>query len=169
VRDERQRVYRLTGIAEDITERKRAKAVLERRERYLTALVGVQRRLLAVGGERRDLYSSVLPVLGQVAAASRIHVYENLGDNLSRERATWCAPGVPPQPRPLLRYGSLSEPWQSRLVAGEILQGQTADLPAAARSFFAADTRAFLLLPLFVNGEFFGCVTFDNRRDAHTW
>ncbi|ERN41979.1 PAS domain S-box [Rubidibacter lacunae KORDI 51-2] len=173
VRDGNGHIYRLAGIAQDITESKRAKEALERRERYLTALVGVQRRLLAAG-TNRNLYSEAISILGLVSAASRIHVYENTCDEngcwRAHERAAWHAPDVPPNARPELDYSTLSDDWRSRLLAGEIRQGIVAELPAGERHFFSAeDALAFLVLPLFVNGNFFGSIVFDNCREAREW
>jgi PAS domain S-box-containing protein len=71
------------GTLNDITERHKSEEVLCKRERYLAALVEVQRRLLAFKGDSQNEqfspnpYTEILEILGQVSGASRVYVFEN--------------------------------------------------------------------------------------------
>ena len=62
--DEEGTLLGMAGTLNDITERKRTSDALARRERYLTALVDMQQRLLSVQ-EGGDLYGPALAPLGQ--------------------------------------------------------------------------------------------------------
>ena len=178
VRDDLGRVYRLAGIAEDITGRKRAKATLETRERYLSALVDMQRRLLAATVDG-DLYSEVLPILGRVASADTIYVYENATDDRpgARLQASWQAGPDDSDPKAtdtlpdrLEQYAQFSGCWSQTLQQGEIVSGAIAELDSAERAFFQGrETRWVLALPLLVAGKFFGFIGFESARNRATW
>ena len=178
VRDERGKVYRIAGIAEDITERKQAKEALKKRERYLKALVGVQRRLLASAVDE-SLYQEVLAILGEACEASRIYVYENFVDEegkpRGRECAQWCAtkscPQINHEAHQNFSYQEyLGTEAVAQLEKGEFLQKIVSDLPEEKQAFFdEQNILSFLMIPLIVNGEFFGVIGFDNCEANTTW
>lgn len=173
------KVYRLAGIAADITDRKQAKEALQKRERYLTALVAVQRRLLA-SNVNYDLYNEVLEILGQSFDASRICVYENYRDEQGRLCAIACAEwqdsalGIdadPPLPESL-RYAALSPSWQVKCANGEIVQGSYDDpnLTPVERHFLESlQALSFLIIPLMVGGECFGLMAFVRCDENRSW
>lgn len=176
VKDDKGRVYRLAGIAEDITERKHAKEALKRRERYLKALVGVQRRLLASRVDE-SLYREVLGILGEACEASRIYVYENAidenGQVCAQECAQWRAShacSLSNVERPVFYYESLGEECYEKLQGGEFLQKTVAELPEEIQPFFTErQIVSFLMIPLIINGEFFGVIGFDNCQENTSW
>ncbi|MEO0948600.1 MAG: PAS domain S-box protein, partial [Cyanobacteria bacterium J06641_5] len=189
VRDDRGQVYRLAGIAEDITERKRAKATLETRERYLSALVDMQRHLLAAKVDS-DLYDEVLAILGRVADVGTIYVYENAPDGQpgARLRAQWqveparsssevsgnttaaAAADIAALPVQLEAYAQFSPSWSQSLQHGELVNGAVSELDPSERAFFQGrGTRWVLALPLLVAGEFFGFIGFESSKERATW
>ncbi|NBD32644.1 MAG: PAS domain S-box protein, partial [Cyanobacteria bacterium] len=176
VRNAKGKVYRIAGIAEDITERKQAKEALQKRERYLKALVGVQRRLLASTVDQA-LYQEVLGILGEACAANRIYVYENFVDEQGRLRGRKCAQWYCDRidssnfdEQPYFCYENLGADCYQKLRQGECLQATVTDLPPATQAFFwKQNIISFLMLPLMVNGEFFGVIGFDNCEVARNW
>lgn len=176
VRDDKGQVYRIAGIAEDITERKRSKEALKRRERYLKALVGVQRRLLASQVDE-SLYREVLAILGDACEASRIYVYENAIDENGKVCAQECAEwqmshacSLSNGERPVFYYESLGEECYEQLQRGEFLQKTVAELPEEIQPFFTErQIVSFLMIPLIINGEFFGVIGFDNCQEGTSW
>lgn len=177
VRNPKGRVYRIAGIAEDITERKQAKQALKKRERYLKALVGVQRRLLASKVDE-SLYKEVLAILGEACEASRIYVYENFtdenGTRYGYECAQWSSQDhyhLRPHTNGYFCYERcLGTELYNQLKQGEFLQIKTSDLPAEIQPFFwEQPIFSFLMIPLMVNGEFFGVIGFDNCEAGATW
>ncbi len=167
----------LAGTLNDFTERKHADGALARRERYLTALVDMQQRLLATqdGG---DLYGPALAPLGQASGASRVYVFElhraQDGSVLCSQRAEWCAPGVRPEiDNPDLQSLPM-EPalrrWTETLSRGDVIEGLVTDFPASERELLEPQgILSLLALPLRVRGVLTGFVGFDNCNEARRW
>ncbi|AKQ69891.1 sensor histidine kinase/response regulator [Myxococcus hansupus] len=167
----------LAGTLNDFTERKHADGALARRERYLTALVDMQQRLLATqdGG---DLYGPALAPLGQASGASRVYVFElhraQDGSVLCSQRAEWCAPGVRPEiDNPDLQSLPM-EPalrrWMETLSRGDVIEGLVTDFPASERELLEPQgILSLLALPLRVRGVLTGFVGFDNCNEARRW
>lgn len=176
VRNEKGSVYRIAGIAEDITERKQAKEALKKRERYLKALVGVQRRLLASTVDKA-LYQEVLAILGEACEANRIYVYENVVDEQGQVCGYQCAQWYShsryyssSQRSSYFSYESLGSEYYHKLKQGEFLQQNVTDLPLDKQNLFWQDnTISFLILPLMVNGGFFGVIWFVNCEIPKQW
>ncbi|MEQ8998332.1 MAG: PAS domain S-box protein [Coleofasciculus sp. B1-GNL1-01] len=167
----------LICVCRDITERKKTEASLAKRDRYLTALVEVQRQLLAAP-VNQDVYQQILTILAPIADANRIYVFENhydeSGQLMSSQRAEWCAPGIEPQlDNPALQnvsYYDIVPRWMEVLAQGGIINGIVADFPASERSILEPQgILSILALPLIVNGEFFGFIGFDNCVEARQW
>jgi len=144
-----------------------------KREQYLSALAEVQRRLLAFRGEGR-CYEDVLEPLGVVSGASRVYVFENHRDESGRmlmsQKAEWCAKGVKPEiDNPLLQNYPYDD-YAARLLKGEILTGIVRNLPDFVRAVLEPQgILTILLIPLFVNGEPFGFIGFDNCAEEREW
>jgi signal transduction histidine kinase/DNA-binding response OmpR family regulator len=141
-----------------------------RRERYLAALVEVQRQLLSLQ-EQQTPYSKILQRLGQVATASRVYLYEKQHDLDGRliivQRAEWNAPEVASS---LMLAEEVWDRWAIPLARGEIISGTIAQVSEAERRFMKArGSLSILVLPLMVNGEFWGFIGFDDCLHARAW
>ncbi|MBN8472555.1 PAS domain S-box protein [Corallococcus exiguus] len=167
----------MAGTLNDITERKRTSDALARRERYLTALVDMQQRLLSVP-EGGDLYSPALAPLGQASGASRVYVFETYtnakGTLMCSQRAEWCAPGVTPEiDNPMLQdlpMRPILERWATVLERGEVVTGRVATFPSVERDLLEPQgILTLLVLPLRVQGRLVGFVGFDNCFEAREW
>jgi PAS domain S-box-containing protein len=175
--DEDGRVLGTAGTLNDVTERKAADLALARRERYLTALVEMQQRLLATP-EGGDLYGPALAPLGQASGASRVYVFEMHhgpdGVQLCSQRAEWCAPGVKPEiDNPELQNLPM-EPilarWTEVLSRGDVIEGLVAGFPEGERALLDPQgILSLLVLPLRVQGVLAGFIGFDNVAEARTW
>lgn len=171
------KVIGVLGTYEDITERRRAEASLAQREHYLATLVEVQRQLL-VCDSQDDIYSAVLELLGKVAAASRVYVFKNSydaeGQLVMSQKGEWCAAGITPQiDNPDLQnlcYSQTSSRLQELLSKGEIFSGIVTTLPESERALLEAQgILSILILPLSVEGDFFGFIGFDNCVESRAW
>ncbi|MFP2928931.1 PAS domain S-box protein [Pyxidicoccus sp. 3LG] len=175
--DEAGNVLCTSGTLNDVTARKTADLALARRERYLTALVEMQHRLLGTpdGG---DLYGPALAPLGQASGASRVYVFELHqgpgGELLCSQRAEWCAPGVKPEiDNPELQSLPMRPTlgrWADTLPRGEVIEGLVADFPEVERALLEPQgILSILVLPLRVQGVLTGFVGFDNVAEARAW
>jgi PAS domain S-box-containing protein len=167
----------LICVCRDITDRKKSEEALAKRERYLAALVDVQRRLLA-GVDRLLSDASIIEPLGRAAGASRVYLFENHRDETGRlianQRVEWCAAGIIPQmPNPDVQtfaYHQVCSRWEKLLSRGEIVMGLTTHFPKSERQHLEIqDILSILVLPLMVNGEFFGLIGFDRCEEAKVW
>ena len=172
------------GTLHDITERHLGEAALAERERYLAALVEVQRRLLAFERDtqqafiRQKPYNEILKVLGQVSGASRVYVFENHRDERGRllmsQKAEWCAPAIRPKIDDAtgqnLVYDDLFPRWRQILSQNAIIAGIVTEFPESERVLLERQgILSILILPLTVNGTFFGFIGFDNCTEDHPW
>jgi PAS domain S-box-containing protein len=168
------------GTSRDISDRKATEIALLKRERYLAALVEIQRQLLSFDGTGypQSLYERVLEPLGQAAIASRVYVFENSqhasGKLLLSRRAEWCAEGISPQmDNPILQnlsYETWFPRWAEILAQGGIVSGVVSELPLSEQQILhPQDILSILILPIFVDGQFFGFIGFDHCLEARQW
>jgi len=177
VKDAAGNIIGVSKIARDITQHKRSKEELAKRERYLAALVEVQRHLLT-SQDPANFYTKVLELLGQAADASRVYVFENYQDGAGRplmsQRAEWCNQDIHPEiDNPTLQnlaYDDFFPRWTQALAQGEIIVGKVAEFPESERRILMPQgILSILILPLMVNRQFFGFIGFDNCIEAYTW
>ncbi|WP_254568728.1 PAS domain S-box protein [Oscillatoria sp. HE19RPO] len=165
------------AAVEDITDRKQAEAEKEKRDRYLTALVAIQNQLLNASVDT-DLYELIMSILGPVSGASRLYIFENSHDSQGRlvtsQKAEWCAEGIESQlDNPDLQncpYEEFFTRLPNTLGKGEIIEGIVSNFSDSERLVLEPQgIEAILLLPLMVNGDFFGFIGFDNCKEAQPW
>jgi PAS domain S-box-containing protein len=165
------------GTINDITRRREATDALARRERYLTAVVEIQQRLLG-SSHAENFYSALMEPLGEAAGASRAYFFEAQrspdGNLLFSQRAEWCAPGVTPElDNPALQDMQLEQqmPHLYELLSrGQYLSGRVKDLPPEERAVLEPQhIRSVLTLPLWVHGTLAGFIGFDNCAEERAW
>ena len=151
---------------------------LLRRERYLEAVVTMQRRLLSTTSDELGALNWALEPLALAAQASRVYLFENHegpgGEPLTSQRAEWCAPGVTPElDNPELQdlsYAQLLPRWHAQMRRHEHVQGLVAQCPPEERSILEPQgIISILVIPFQVNGEFRGFIGFDHCVEAKAW
>lgn len=170
---------RILGIHRDISDRKTFENSLRERERYLATLVEIQQQLLDSGDiSNSSLYEKILLPLGNSSAASRVYVFEQHQDidgrTLLSQQAEWCAEGVPPEiDNPELQsldFEYWFPGWLEILSQGEVISGNVADFSATEQTLLIPQgILSILILPLLIQGKFFGMIGFDNCREACPW
>ncbi|KAM3095547.1 ATP-binding protein [Phormidesmis sp. 146-35] len=173
----RSQVHYCEGIRRDITERKRSESLLTQRDRYLSALVEVQHRLLSDG----NCYCSteVATILGQTAQASRCCVFMNDRDQDDRayayQVAEWCAPEIATTfsagpIRQRFYHDSVVPTLWENLSQGEHRMDLVKNLAESDQQLLCAfQVQAYLLLPLMSNGECWGFIGFINCVESVLW
>jgi PAS domain S-box-containing protein len=121
----------------------------------------------------------VLARLGHATAVSRVYVFENHwaddGRLLTSQRFEWAASGVAPQlDNPDLQHLPLETAgfgrWVRALGAGELIEGNVRDFPASERDLLEAQSIAsILVVPIFVEGAWWGFIGFDACATEHAW
>lgn len=152
---------------------------LERRERYLDAIVEMQRRLLRTKTTNKlGALNHVLEPLAEAADASRVYLFENYKDHegelFMNQLAEWCAPGIAPElDNPELQnvpYAEFFPRWESEMKHGRSISGLVRDLPDSEREFLEVqDILSILVIPYEVEGEFMGFVGFDHCQEPRAW
>ncbi|MCJ8282227.1 MAG: response regulator, partial [Rivularia sp. ALOHA_DT_140] len=141
------------------------------RERYLSALVDIQRILLDFD-DTLDCYLQIVKSLAVASQATCVCAIEN---HLSKVK--WCISNDSNQTINQDIYISannyceqLFQRWQNLLFDGITISNLVADLPEAERSIlFEQGIQAILILPIIIKNNFFGFIRFENHSEAKTW
>ncbi|GEM_PF-1480067 len=164
-------------ISLDITERKRTEESLARHERYLTALVEIQKELLALN-TTANLYDTILARLGKVSGVSRIHFFQNhhISNQLFASlKAEWCAPDVvshlPDSRLQNLPYDMFNPYWLSALGQGEgVIIANINEVPTTEQRLLeAGGVLSVVIVSMMVNQKFFGLIAFEDCSRVHQW
>lgn len=169
VRDEAGNVVRLVGSHQDVTDRRRAEIEVRRRDAILDAVRFTAEKFLADDISWEEGAYEVLRRLGIATGVSRVYVYENSIGEGGELRATnmnqWSAPGAPASNPTIqsLSYAEMNfERWIGMFRRGEIFHTHVCELPEDERGSFEAEgTLSFVLVPIFVNGEWWGFFGLD--------
>ncbi len=165
-------------ILRDVTHKERERFALKRREAILRAVgVAAERFLTSASWEKNIPY--VLKSLGQAADASRVYLFENTGGEngslLTSQRYEWAARDITPQiTNPALQNFSFRASgfarWEEMLGKGEAICGLVRDFPPSEREVLEAqDIRSIAVMPIFVQGDFWGFIGFDECRYERVW
>ncbi|ATB34893.1 sensor histidine kinase [Cystobacter fuscus] len=170
-------VVGLSGTLHDITERRRAQEALTRRERYLSALVEIQQRLLGTSASE-DLFTRLMAPLGEASGASRVYTFETHrspdGELLISQRAEWCEPSVKKEiDNPTLQnvpFEKAIPRWYELMSRGQAISGLVKDFPTEEQALLDPQgIRSLLALPLWVHGTLAGFIGFDNCVEEREW
>lgn len=161
----------------DQTDRRTSDEALRRRDYVLHAVAFAAERFLMSSVTSANV-NDVLQRFGQAADVSRVYIFEVVatpdGRTIARETAEWVADGV----RPLIGMPEIQaldiydrfRRWFDLLSNGEILDGTLATFPDDERQFLEAfDVKALLTVPIFVAGDFWGAIGFDDVREPRLW
>ena len=162
---------RLVGTNNDITDRKLAIAALEKRENYLAMLVELQGHLLTDNFSNQE-YRHILSLLGHVSDFSSIKILSfkqslsNEDDNNLDVYSTWDAQDINP-PDDFVQKQFIQAlndfKWISRLINGHIINESLSTIPDAEKVILTSKhLSAILMLPIVVNGNFWGCLSFHD-------
>jgi signal transduction histidine kinase len=148
------------------------------RLRYEAALAQFSAALLRRGGLKtpEEAVAEALEPIRQAATAGRIYVFENFtSDEQGLSTRRWVevkAPDVPPtaeQAPDEFAFRDLAR-WREELEGGQPIRGTVADLPANEVQLLQRHgVCSLLLLPVFVNGHWWGILGFDDLAENRSW
>jgi len=163
------------SLARDISERIEAKNLLERRLRYEEAVAHCSRELMAGSPESLN---AVLGHLRLATGADRVYLFENFtdedGEHRMRQVCDTRGPGVPPRAesdRPAGLLHAVSCPrWHAELAEGRTVSGLAEEFPPDERAFLLEQSiKSLLVLPVSVDGQWYGFIGFDDIREGRRW
>jgi PAS domain S-box-containing protein len=164
---------------EEAEERRRTEKNLRRRDAILRAVAFAAERFLGEASSWEESIEEVLERLGVATGASRVYIFENYacedGELGATYRYGWVAPGVSAQTdNPLMAalqcraagYGRWAELWSR----GEIVYGHTREFPEIEqRELREQDILSIVVIPIFVEGEWWGQIGFDECFAEREW
>jgi len=125
---------------------------------------------------------AVTKALGHILScskASRIYIFQNFIDEnnylFMRQVFEICADNIEPQiENEALQHVVYSkdgfERWRKYLSEGEIIYGKIADFPEEEHAILEAQgIKSILIIPIFVRGEWYGFIGFDDVLEGREW
>jgi PAS domain S-box-containing protein len=175
--DQQGAVEYVIGTGIDVTEERQARSNLATRLRYERALAACSRALLT-HAEGADAITTALGLLLEAAHCGRVYVFENFTDEADglcmRQTHEVCAAGVQPEiDNPLLQHAPYRlgfDHWREQLSRGEAIQGIVSQMSQAEREILEPQgILSILVLPIWVQDEWYGFVGFDDVTEQRAW
>jgi len=153
-------------------------AALRHRDEILEA-VGLTSRRLLMAGPWEDAIQEVLEHLGRAIDISRVRIFANRAEDGGTlrmvQRHEWAVDGVKSRPdRPALQDVSYDQAgftrWQRTLGGRRPIQGRVRSFPESERRHLEdEDVRSILIVPIFVEEEWWGFLRFDDCVRERKW
>lgn len=163
---------------QDITEQKRAEQDLRQRDIILKTVALAAERFFRAKDWRSQI-DYVLEQLGQVTKASHAYLFEQHtgpnGDRVSSMRYEWCAPGYQselgvPDFQNMQLFEEDFERSYNTLIRGDVFIGNSNTfLPKEKEYLDSINVKAMLEMPIFVNGQWWGTIGFDDYENEREW
>lgn len=165
------------GIGKDITQRKKDEEVLAARLRYEEGLAACSQVLLKETDTGPAIQEAMRQLL-KAAGATRIYILENFMDEKDglcmRELYEVISPRILSRFEDLqldhLPYNRGFQRWEKTLSKGKPIQGFIESFPESERDVLAEQKiQSILVLPLWMNGAWFGVISFDDVEQKRAW
>lgn len=162
----------------DLRQIKESRKSYQRQSAILRAVADASYQLFR-STQPDEVIPLVLAQVGSAADVSRVYIFENHWEKgthlLTSQRYEWCAEGIEPQiNNPTLQNFDYLERgfhhFYETLQRGEVLAAKVRDLPPAEQEELTPQgILSILVLPIFVQGQFWGFIGFDECRSERTW
>jgi diguanylate cyclase (GGDEF)-like protein/PAS domain S-box-containing protein len=176
--EQENRLIGIYGAVQDVDEQKRIGGVLHQRDAILEAVAHAAQVFLQSANWRESI-NNVLQELGKVTDASHVYVFENHtlpdGERVMSQRYEWTAPGQTPDiDDPQYQNISLTKSevadWIDILGNGEPYARNIQSLPENDVLLFQKrGLKSILDVPIFVAGEWWGEIGFDDHINDRAW
>ncbi|MDX2446708.1 MAG: PAS domain S-box protein [Desulfobacterales bacterium] len=175
VRDGDGKIVRVTGIVEDITERKKAEEALVTKASLERIISETSRQFLTLTELDKSI-NACLADIGRFCAAGRAYLFQFTSGGVTMNNThEWCAPGVKPEIENLQGLPLEMFPWWMKVLeAGENIHVKNvAELPPEARAekkiLEAQNIKSVLVVPFLVDNRLAGFLGFDNVASTRAW
>jgi PAS domain S-box-containing protein len=167
----------LLGWLYDISERKKSEEIIALRLKYEAGLAACSQALLG-DDTKSDVLTEALNHLLEASGTSRVYIFENFDDpedglclRLTHEV---CAPGVSSNlDNPVLQHGVYKKGfkrWQDTLSQGKPILGFIESFPKSEKVILEPqDILSILVLPLWVSGQWYGFIGYDDVEIRRDW
>jgi signal transduction histidine kinase len=168
----------LDQLRQELDERKRVETSLRQRESILAGVSEAANRLLKAPDWKTEI-NSILMNLGKAINASHAYLFENHlqedGTQVTSMRFEWTAPAHPTDlgateyQAVLLKEPDFEE-WYEVMSVGLPYLGDRQHAPPENIHFLQArGMKALLDVPIYVNGEWWGTIGFDDMDNSRVW
>lgn len=114
-----------------------------------------------------------LEIIGRIVDASRVYIFENFGDNKTKNTFEWCGENVVPQISELqnVSYKEDIPSWKAYFKKyGNIYFEDVKEAPKDIQEILMPqDIQAIIAYPINIKGSFFGFIGFDETRRIRKW
>lgn len=157
----------------NITDKKRAEAALHRRLAYEKLLSRISANAVKAVDLNEFLQESI-DAIGETVDVCRIYIFEHRHETDTMDNTIeWCAPGVSPQKDILQGVPSSACPWWTQtLRSGQnICFADIEEIPdeGCKEILRPQGILSILVVPLFVNGLYWGFMGFDDCKRYRVW
>jgi len=168
----------IIGCTVDITELKRNEQALKARDKLFHAVAQATQTLLT-SSDQQLANSQVLELVGKATGADRVYIFQNsfaseTGELLCSQRLKWSLRynGIL-RDNPVLQnvpYRILLENWRDHLLEHKPVQAVVKDLSPHLQALLKShNTHSFLVVPLYVNEQFWGFIGMDDCQRGRVW
>lgn len=168
----------LFGLSRDISEREKAKELLEKRDEILNA-VSITAHTFLNSDRWDDRIDTVLKQLGMATGVDRVYIFQNATDTdgilRCSQRFEWCAPGVEPQiDNPDLQNVNFVEAgfprWIQVMADGNAVAGDINSFPKAEHDLLDSQgIKSLVVVPIISDARWWGYIGFDECKIEREW
>ncbi|WP_049559110.1 PAS domain S-box protein [Limnoraphis robusta] len=177
IRNEAGEIYRVAGIAEDITERKKAEKTLQHRVELEQLVTSISTQFINLNADEIESgIQGALQRIGEFMGVDRSYLFLLSEDGIYMSNThEWCASNISPQRHCLQNIAVECFPYLlEKLKRFEVLNiPNIADLPDAAilekNTWMKQSLQSILCVPMVSRSQLFGFVGFDAVCYRKTW
>lgn len=175
--DEKGKIVRIYGAAQDITDRKLAEQALRFRADFENLIANISTSFVNLPIDSMDDgINKALKTIGELAKVDRSYVFRlHSNSTMLSNTHEWCAGGIKPQIKNLKNLPLDSFPWfSSKLRIGETIYcPRVSELPdealAEKTEWEKEEIKSLVNVPMLLEGRVVGFIGFDSVKTEKEW
>ena len=166
-------INKFSCIFTDITERKQAENVISKRLEYEHLIAQISEK--ATTCKNIDIFKNeALAVMGESLGVSRVYIFQNKENDILDNTHEWCNEGIPSVIDTMKNIPAeySMDWWNVRMLAHEnIVYSNINEIPDEniKQILISQNVKSILVVPLFVDGLYFGFIGFDDCVSYRSW